>query len=269
MKAEMPPEMGSPRVLLWMASMLVAVSCLGGCRHAATARLQTANTPPVAVSGRLLDINRNPVANARVGIFRGMTPDNAPCPRNLKPEECLEYLFSISADRAHAVAGEDGRFTLQVPGGLALYSDALWAEGVNASGERVRAVWGPLDSSVRRPGQLDNIVLEQVADFTAVILHEGEPVAGAQVNFPYAAPQHADAAGAVAIHREITPRQHLVESVFMLVRAKGFATDYWQGVLRSGQNSQAIELVRESVLTGRVVEADGRPRAKASVKGST
>lgn len=224
----------------------------------------TSLQPLVPVAGRALDADLKPVVNARIGIFRGVSPDNAPCPRSIKPEDCLDYLFSIGADRAHAITGENGHFTLQVPGGLVQEKDVLWAEGVNARGERIRQS-RMIDASLRWPvPPVDILVLEHVADFTALIQHEGQPVSGALVNF-FSDLQRTDATGSVTTHRNLRPAANAQLPLFMTVRADGFATEYLDGGFGPGTTTQVIELVREAEVTGRIVDAGGRTLRDANL----
>lgn len=231
---------------------------------AAQVREQAGEYLQVRVTGQLYDAFHSPVANGRVGIFRDLNPDNAPCPRSAGPEGCLDALFSSGADRAHAITETDGRFTLQVPEGLVLNQDVLWAEGINSIGERVRTV-RKIDSSIMQPGQLDNIVLQRVADFTARILHEGQPVAGAQVRFLPADPQPTDATGSVTTHRYLAPGPDIRERVSMVVRADGFATTYQAATFGPGTTTQVLDLTHETVLTGRVIGPAGKPIAQAKL----
>jgi hypothetical protein len=90
-----------------------------------------------------------------------------------------------------------------------------------------------------------------------VIRHEGTPVAGAQVNFPYGEAQRTDASGAIYL-----------KSAFMMVRAEGFATEYWNRYSGAETNTQGMELARESVLTGRILDAGGQPLANATLKAA-
>jgi len=120
------------------------------------------------------------------------------------------------------------------------------------------------------PAPLGTGQMPQVFDFSAIVQADGRPIAGAQVDWcGRDGPQQTDATGSVFRYgsvRMTTPIPNAREGFSMMVRAAGFATEYSQGTIGPGTTTQVIDLERESVLTGRIVDTSGRPLAHARLK---
>jgi hypothetical protein len=220
--------------------------------------------PPLPVTGRVIDADGRPVPAAQVVIVNSTRLESLRCPEN--GEACFAALQATGAARALGVSGNDGSFTLQVPVGL-MPNDSVWAEGRDASGKSVRTSW-PISPNRSLPtSSLGDIRLSRRMDFTVVVRGDGKPIAGAEVEFVYQGTKLTDAAGAVELHQQVpgSPDATLW-SVQFTVRAAGFASVAWDGGIATGTTTQVIELEREAVQRGRVVDDGGRALGNVTVQ---
>lgn len=234
-------------------------------RPGSAASANSANPGPLLlVTGRVIDADGRPVPAAQVFIVNNTRLESLRCPEN--GDECLPAMRALGAARAQAVSGSDGSFTLQVPVGL-LPNDSVWAEGRDAGGKSIRVSWPVSPNRSLPTSTLGDIRLNRRMDFTVEVRSEGRPIANAEVEFMYQGIKRTDAAGAVELHQQMpgSPNATLWSMNFT-VRAAGFASTSWEGAVATGTTTQVVELAREAVQRGRVVDASGQPLGNVSVQ---
>lgn len=258
----LPPNMHSMnprperRQLLWLRAAAAAIFLQGTAIFAAPA--------PEFISGRVLDANGRP-AIAQVAIFNEGRREHVQCGHT---DECFARLLAAGAARAVGTSGADGRFVLRVPGGLR-WDDTVWAEGKDASGQSIRTVWPVLPNRALPTSTLGDIRLNQRLDFYVVVKSEGQPVAGAEVDFGTSERLRTDASGTASRHMQVSALSPNTSGWTMAftVRAEGFAAEerVIGGGVPAGTTTHVVELVPESVQVGRILDPAGHPIAQATV----
>ncbi len=223
--------------------------------------------PLLPVTGRVIDADGRPVPAAQVVIVNNNRLNALRCPEN--GDACFPAMQATGMARALGVSGNDGSFTLQVPVGL-MSGDSVWAEGRDASGKSIRTSWAIAPNRELPTSTLGDIRLDQRLDFRLVVRGDGQPIAGAEVDFGIddydsLGTQRTDGTGAVEIHQQIDGSRDSLWMPFA-VRAAGFASETWDGGIPKGTTTQVIELVREAVQRGRVVDAGGRALVNVTVQ---
>lgn len=220
--------------------------------------------PLLPVTGRVIDGDGRPVSAAQVVVVNNTRLESLRCPEN--GDACYPTLQAMAAARAQAVSGSDGSFTLQVPVGL-LPNDSVWAEGRDASGKSIRVSWQVSPNRSLPTSTLGDIRLDRRMDFTVVVRGAGQPIANAEVEFMYQGIKRTDAAGAVELHQQMPGSSGASLSYMQFtVRAAGFASEAWDGAIPMGTTTQVIELAREAVQNGRVVDVGGRALGNVTVQ---
>jgi hypothetical protein len=121
----------------------------------------------VPIDGRLVDPEGRPVAAGRVAILDDRQYHANPCPGGLLDDGCFDRLVASGALRASGRSRADGRFTLQVPGGLS-YSDYIWAHGQDARGISLKTSWPIGPNRPVSANALGDVSLDSSALLTAL-----------------------------------------------------------------------------------------------------
>jgi hypothetical protein len=97
-------------------------------------------------------------------------------------------------------------------------------------------------------------------DFTVLVRADGRPLAGAEVSFEYqGGTKRTDLTGSVELHQQVgATRDSTLWAMIFTVTAPGFASETWDGAVAAGTTTQVVDLQREAVQRGRVVDANGR-----------
>jgi protocatechuate 3,4-dioxygenase beta subunit len=219
--------------------------------------------PLVPVAGRVIDADGRPVPAAQVVIMNNRQLESLRCPQS--GDACFPTLNAGGAARATGVSRDsDGSFTLLVPAGL-MSDDAVWAEARDADGRSIRTSWRVGSRQPLPTSSLGDVQLDQRLDFTLVVRGDGQPIAGAEVDFWYLGTQRTDATGSVQLHQQAsrgcTPR-----GAAITIHAAGFASETWRSSIAKGTTTQVVNLEREAVQRGRVIDAAGRALGNAVVQ---
>lgn len=213
---------------------------------------------PVAVTGQLVDPDGQPVRDARVAVLSEKNTDLR-CDRNLDPDPCLDLLVSRGALRAEGRTRADGSFSLPVSGGLTNF-DHLRAMGRDAQGLSLN-LNRPLRSfsvGVVTPSpELGQFKMDRARELVLFVHAAGQPVADAEVDFNRGEKRRTDRTGNVVYRIFTSTAADTMSGVSVLVRAPGYAVDAWFGGIPPGSTNQAIALVPEKLLSGRVLDAKG------------
>jgi hypothetical protein len=217
-----------------------------------------------SINGRVLDANGRP-AIAQVAIFNNGRLEQVWCGH---ADGCFERLIATGAARVVGTSEADGRFALRIPGGLRP-DDTVWAEGKDASGQGIRTSWPVLPNRALPTSTLGDIQLNQRLDFFVVVKVEGQPVAGAEVDFGNNERLRTDASGTASRHMQVPPLSPDTGGwhIAFTVRAEGFAAEEWAsyGGVPAGATTHVVELVPETIQTGRVLDPDRQPIAHAAL----
>lgn len=109
---------------------------------------------------------------------------------------------------------------------------------------------------------LGDVSMDRQREFLLFVQGDGRPLAGAEVDFGNGNTARTDQAGTASFSMHFRDDAAFVHLAFT-VRATGFAGAGWSGGLPVGTTTQVITLVRETPLTGRILDARGRPVANA------
>lgn len=242
------------RQWLWLHAAAAAMSLQGTAAFAAQS--------PQFIDGRVLDANGRP-AIAQVAIFNSERLRQTQCGN---ADECFEQLLAADAARAVGISAADGRFMLRVPGGLRS-DDTVWAEGKDASGQGIRTFWPVSPNRALPTSTLGDIQLNQRLDFFVLVKSEGQPVAGAEVDFGNGERLRTDASGTASRHMQVAAPSPDASSWTMAftVRAEGSATEESANGVPAGTTTHVVELVPESVQGGRILDPAGQPISHAAV----
>lgn len=217
----------------------------------------------VAVTGRLVDPDGQPVASGRIAILDDRRAKPGLCGAGADDDACYEQLVASDALLGEARAGADGQFTLHLAGGLRA-SDHVFALGEDARGRRLRVYWTARPGSQPASTSVSRIVLHRRREFVVIVQGNGQPLADAEVDFGHSIKRRTDRSGTASYHLAPSNESASYHLAFT-VRAPGFATDGWVGSFAAGTTTQVITLMPETVLTGRLVDAAGRPATSVRI----
>jgi hypothetical protein len=218
---------------------------------------------PVPVVGRIVDPEDRAVEGARVLFVSDKDREIPACRGDFQSPACYEALTQKGLVRGEGTSGRDGEFTIPLPGGLR-NNDYILIQGRDLRGTRLATSWpvGP-NRKIGSP-DLGDVKLGRWRELLILIRAEGQPVAGAELDFGFGESKQTDKNGEYR-HGMSTENDESIWHVAFAVRARGFAVEARSHGLRAGSATMTVDLVKDVALNGRVFGPDAQPIAKAVV----